>query len=181
VCADFGAGRTSDLVFCYPRNADGSVVIDVATLQPVIVVGSRGVGELAFSPDGSRIFAAGENNNLVYVNSVSGTQTTQTSFSSGGSFPQSVAIDATGKWAAVYNNQSGNVALFNISSATVSSGVSVATSGTATGVAFSATGAYLFVATTAGVEVFKFDPTSGTPTPLSGYAVGGSATGMVAH
>ena len=174
VCADFAAGHANDLVFCYPRRSDGS--LDIAS--GVMVNNTNGVTDMAFSPDGSRLFMAG--NSGVSVANMNAPTAPPTTLSAVGSFAAALAVDPSGQWLVVSNPQNRNISVFNLANTNATAGPTVSTSGVPGPVAFSKTGAYVFASTDAGVEVYSFDTTGGALTPLSGSPVSGNSAGQIA-
>lgn len=174
VCADYGAGRASDLVYCFGRNLDGSI----SPSGGIQVMNTNGINDLAAAPDNSKLYGAGEQYNTVWIADLTHLGSPQTSVSSGGSYAVAVAVSQN-KWLAVANANTNNIAMFNVSGSAPVSGPTINTQGRPLSVAFSKSGSYLFVSTDAGLEIYSV-AANGALSAVAGSPVTGTKTAYVA-
>jgi 6-phosphogluconolactonase (cycloisomerase 2 family) len=165
VCIMLVLARSNEGVQCYPRHSDGT--IDPSSfVTPVI--SSTTIPSFTFSSDGTHVISTDGENNMVHSSAIA-TSPATASVSSGGSFADGVALDASGHWLAVVNFDSATVSIVAVTAdGTLSApGAPVAVGAEASLAAFSQNGNDLFVTAIDGTRVYSFDPKTGALKPLN--------------
>ena len=164
VCFTMELARTNEGAQCVPRHADGT--LDPASfVQPG--VSSTGIPGLAATADGTHLlYTDGEQNHV--ISALISSTNTSTANPSGGSVATGVAVYPIGHWAAVTNSQSKNIEIFETGvGESLVPNPPVGTTTTPAQVAFSRSGAYLFVTSDSGTTVFSFNSNTGALAPLN--------------
>jgi len=178
VCITLVLGRNNQAVQCYARHSDGT--IDASSFVTP-VSSSTTIPSFTFSSDGTHVISTDGANNMVHSSAIASSPNT-TAVSSGGSFADGVALDASGHWLAVVNLASATVSIMAVAAdGTLSQpGAPVTVGAEAAQAAFSQNGNYLFVTAVDGTRVYSFDAkagllktlNSGNPLPGTGPVVG---------
>jgi 6-phosphogluconolactonase (cycloisomerase 2 family) len=164
VCVGIVVSRSNEAIDCYARHSDGS--IDANSFHTV--AHSTLPQEFTFTADSTHVLSVNADGNTVQSSPLPGS-TVSNETSSGGTFPNGIAIHPTGHWLAVTNKSSGNVVIIEVGTngSFAPTGV-VMPAGTGTfEVAFSRTGDHLFVTANEGTFVFSFNSDTGALTPLN--------------
>jgi 6-phosphogluconolactonase (cycloisomerase 2 family) len=171
LCLDMVAGESIVDVTCVARHADGTVGNDSSGTSISPITGMNGGGQIAFTPDGQWVFAAGSVNATIEEGSMK--NPTNPATATGSAFSTGIAVDPSGKWLVVAE-QPKTLAVYSIGSNGQLTAGSTTTLPAAPGqIAFSKSGD-LFVTTDSGTAAYSFNNTSGTLTALSGSPVPGT-------
>ena len=164
VCVSIVVFRNSENIECYPRRSDGT--IDPNSFHAV--THSTLPQWFTFTPDGTHVLSVDADRNTVNSSPLPGS-TVSNETSSGGTYPNGIALHPRGQWLAVTNKSSGNVVIIEVGTngSFAPTGV-VMPAGTGTfDVSFSSSGGYLFVTANEGTFVFSFNSNTGALTPLN--------------
>ena len=177
ICITMELARTNEGAQCIPRHADGTLDPN-NFVQPA--VSSTGIPGVAATADGTHLLYTNGGQNQV-ISTLIGNTNNGTAFSSGGSGANGVAVDPMGSWGAVTNSQSKNVEIFEIGGGggSLVPITHVSTTVSPAQVAFSHSGAYLFVTSDSSTLVFSFNRSNGLLMPLNSSNVAPGIGGPV--
>jgi 6-phosphogluconolactonase (cycloisomerase 2 family) len=178
VCADTLAGEATVDVTCFVRNSDGTINGNDTTTYTTPIQGMNGDGQIAFTPDGQWVFAAGNVNVTIEEGSMK--NPTSPATATGSADSSGIAVDPSGKWVVVAelpdNGSPSILAAYSIgSNGQLTAGPTTTLSARPGQIAFSKSGD-LFVTTDSGTAVYSFNSTSGTFTELGGSPVAGTTS-----